>query len=181
MVEGVGGRVIRGGDLAYERGHGEGVGVLAGGDELGDEESLDVEERGETHLEELDLMGDGEGELVVVLGGAVDGGGGTDGGEGIEDAADRADDVELDDTAPKHALGTEGRGGVETLEVWAKVSRRREKEERDARRRVVDLPGGVVRRGMGQGEEEEKTYQTLTGQGGGDGRPTFSSAGCVLP
>ena len=38
------------------------------------------------------------------------------GGDGVEDAADGADEVEVDDGAPGDALGVEGCGGVQQLE-----------------------------------------------------------------
>lgn len=58
---------------------------------------------------------------VVVVRGVVEVGEGVGvGGDGVEDAADGADEVEVDDGAPGDAFGVECGGGVEELEFWGR-------------------------------------------------------------
>ena len=104
----------------------------ARGRELADERLLDLQERREAELELEVLRGErwvqlagrdgGQGGRVEEVGRVRAGGGALEGlrvldfGHGLEDDADGADEVELDDGSPEDTFFAEGRGGVYSLE-----------------------------------------------------------------
>lgn len=121
--------------------------VLVWGDELCDEEGLDVAKGLEAGPECVERGGDEGGGrrrevvVVVVVVGVVEGdaagavagvrgGVGSCRGERVEDETDGADNVELDDGAPEDAFFAKSRGRVQALELWARVRRANRKRDR---------------------------------------------------